>query len=150
MADGPMSRYRTLVAEGKIEADPAQRAAVEKLQLLHMRLADYVPSVGKKVALGWLGFGRKAAGADKTLRPFADLPRVFPRQPECCSSGTPRCRSQTPEGTRSAATRRHLCRSAGSPYRPEEQADKRRRLCQPMIAEYLHLSACGRGLESVL
>jgi len=67
MPDGPMSRYRALVAEGTIHADPAQRAAVEKLQLLYMRLEGYNPAVGKKVALGWLGFGRKAARADKAL-----------------------------------------------------------------------------------
>ena len=67
MSAGPMQRYRALVAEGAIRADPAQRAAVEKLQLLHMRLADYDPTRGKKVAMGWLGFGRKAAKADKPL-----------------------------------------------------------------------------------
>ena len=65
MINGPMPRYRELVRSGAIHADPAQRAAVEKLQLLHMRLADYDPAKGKQVALGWLGFGRKAAKADK-------------------------------------------------------------------------------------
>ena len=64
---GPMPRYRELVRSGAIHADPAQRAAVEKLQLLHMRLADYDPAKGKQVALGWLGFGRKGAKADKAL-----------------------------------------------------------------------------------
>jgi cell division protein ZapE len=67
MSDGPMPRYRELVAEGRIRADPAQRAAVEKLQILHMRLAGYDPSRRKKVALGWLGFGRKAARQDRFL-----------------------------------------------------------------------------------
>ena len=67
MIDGPMPRYRQLVQSGEIQADPAQRAAVEKLQLLHMRLKDYDPHEGKQVAMGWLGFGRKAAKADKTL-----------------------------------------------------------------------------------
>ena len=59
MIDGPMPRYRELVGSGDIHADPAQRAAVEKLQLLHMRLKDYDTHEGKQVALGWLGFGRK-------------------------------------------------------------------------------------------
>ena len=59
MADGPMARYRALIANGDIHADSAQRAAIEKLQLLHMRLGDYNPRRGKKVALGWLGFGRR-------------------------------------------------------------------------------------------
>jgi len=54
-----MARYRALIAEGNIHADSAQRAAVEKLQLLHMRLANYDPGRGKKVGLGWLGFGRR-------------------------------------------------------------------------------------------
>lgn len=67
MIPGPMPRYRALIASGDIRADPEQRAAVEKLQLLHMRLTDYDPSAGKNVALGWLGFGRKAAKQDKAL-----------------------------------------------------------------------------------
>ncbi len=67
MIDGPMSRYRALISSGELRADPEQRAAVEKLQLLHMRLGNYDPSEGKKVALGWLGFGRKAAKQDKVL-----------------------------------------------------------------------------------
>ncbi len=67
MSAGPMPRYRELVEQGRIKPDPAQRAAVEKLQLLHMRLAGYDPAQRKKVALGWLGFGRKAAKQDKIL-----------------------------------------------------------------------------------
>ncbi len=67
MSDGPMQRYRALVEQGRIRPDPAQRAAVEKLQLLHMRLAGYDPSKRMMVALGWLGFGRKAAKQDKFL-----------------------------------------------------------------------------------
>jgi len=54
-----MPRYRARIRDGDIRADPAQRAAVEKLQLLHMRLKDYNPGRGKKVSLGWLGFGRR-------------------------------------------------------------------------------------------
>ena len=54
-----MPRYRALVADGAIRADPAQRAAVEKLHLLHMRLKDYDPGRRKRVSLGWLGFGRR-------------------------------------------------------------------------------------------
>lgn len=54
-----MARYRALIADETIEADSAQRLAVEKLQLLHMRLRDYNPRRGKTVGLGWLGFGRR-------------------------------------------------------------------------------------------
>lgn len=67
MNSGPMPSYRKLIVEGSLHADPEQRAAVEKLQLLHMRLVDYDPAKGKNVALGWLGFGRKAAKQDKAL-----------------------------------------------------------------------------------
>lgn len=67
MSAGPMSRYRELVEQGRITADPAQRAAVEKLQLLHMRLQGYEPSRRKKVALGWLGFGRRGVRDESFL-----------------------------------------------------------------------------------
>jgi len=67
MSKGPMPRYRALVAEGALTADPAQHLAVEKLQLLHQRLMGYVPSRPRQVARGILGFGRKAAKADTPL-----------------------------------------------------------------------------------
>jgi cell division protein ZapE len=67
MADGPMSRYRALVAEGALTADPAQALAVEKLQLLHQRLIGWSPASRKKVARGILGFGRKASRADSEI-----------------------------------------------------------------------------------
>jgi len=57
--EGPISKYRALIAEGAITADDAQRSAVEKLQLLHIRLRNYNPARPKKVALGWLGFGHR-------------------------------------------------------------------------------------------
>ena len=56
--DGPMALYRRRVAEGALAADPAQRLAVEKLQLLAMRLADYNPARPKRVGLGRFGWGR--------------------------------------------------------------------------------------------
>ncbi len=58
MPDGPITRYRRMVAAGELRPDPAQAMAVEKLQLLHMRLRDYDPQKGKRVARGWFGFGR--------------------------------------------------------------------------------------------
>jgi len=67
MPDGPMSRYRARVAEGRLSADPAQALAVEKLQLMHQRLIGYSPRRPKKVSRGLLGFGRKAAKPDVTL-----------------------------------------------------------------------------------
>lgn len=59
MPDGPMSLYRDRVARGEIAADPAQRRAVEELQLLHMRLHDYNPARPKRVGLGLFGWGRE-------------------------------------------------------------------------------------------
>ncbi|MFO1142482.1 MAG: cell division protein ZapE [Amaricoccus sp.] len=53
-----MALYRRKVAEGAIEPDPAQRLAVEKLQLLAMRLADYQPAKPKRVGIGLFGWGR--------------------------------------------------------------------------------------------
>ncbi|TVQ52702.1 MAG: AFG1 family ATPase, partial [Rhodobacteraceae bacterium] len=67
MPETPMSRYRALVAEGRLRPDPAQRLAVEKLQLLHQRLVGWSPEAGKRVARGFLGFGRKAAKPDAVL-----------------------------------------------------------------------------------
>jgi len=67
MSDGPMARYRARLAEGALTSDPAQALAVEKLQLLHQRLVGYSPARPKKVARGFLGFGRKAAKADAPL-----------------------------------------------------------------------------------
>ncbi len=56
---GPMASYRALVASEKLDPDPAQRLAVEKLQLLHMRLDDYDPARPKRVGLGRFGWGRE-------------------------------------------------------------------------------------------
>ncbi len=54
-----MPLYRARVAQGALDADPAQRLAVEKLQLLHMRLRDYNPARPKSVGLGRFGWGRE-------------------------------------------------------------------------------------------
>jgi cell division protein ZapE len=53
-----MALYRRRVAAGELDADPAQRLAVEKLQILAMRLADYNPARPKRVGLGLFGWGR--------------------------------------------------------------------------------------------
>ena len=67
MPDGPMSRYRALIAAGRIAPDAGQALAVEKLQLLHQRLVGWSPAQHKKVARGFLGFGRKAAKPDSEI-----------------------------------------------------------------------------------
>ena len=56
---GPMPLYRQRVADGDLRADSAQRLAVEKLQLLAMRLKDYNPEKPKRVGLGLFGWGRE-------------------------------------------------------------------------------------------
>ncbi len=59
MADGPLPKFRALVASGQLQDDAAQRLAVEKLQLLHERLKDYDPARPKKVGFGLFGWGRE-------------------------------------------------------------------------------------------
>ncbi len=54
-----MALYRKRVAQGALAADPAQRLAVEKLQLLAMRLEGYDPARPKRVGLGRFGWGRE-------------------------------------------------------------------------------------------
>ncbi len=67
MPEGPLGRYRELIASGAVNDDVAQRLALEKLQLLHGRLKDYDPWKGKRVARGFFGWGREAAKKDADL-----------------------------------------------------------------------------------
>ncbi len=59
MPEGILKAYRERVASGRLREDTAQRLAVEKLQLLHMRLKDYNPVRPKKVGLALFGWGRE-------------------------------------------------------------------------------------------
>lgn len=59
MPDGPMSRYRELVASGELHPDTAQRGAVEKLQLLHLRLKTYEPRTARRSVWGLFGFAHR-------------------------------------------------------------------------------------------
>lgn len=59
MSDGPLFRYRALVADGTLKPDPMQSLAAEKLQGLHAALKHYAPQDG---ARGWkakLGLARR-------------------------------------------------------------------------------------------
>lgn len=67
MSEGPLARYRGLIASGTLQDDTAQRLALEKLQLLHNRLKDYDPGAGKRVSRGFFGWGREAARKDADL-----------------------------------------------------------------------------------
>lgn len=61
MAGAVASRYASMVAEGRLDADPAQRAIVEKLDQLAERLEAH-RLARKGSALGWL-FGKKEPAA---------------------------------------------------------------------------------------
>jgi len=54
-----ITAYRERLASGALSDDPGQRLAVEKLQLLHMRLQDYSAAAPRKVRLGIFGWGRE-------------------------------------------------------------------------------------------
>jgi cell division protein ZapE len=58
MSDGPIHRYRALVARGAIEPDQAQLPAVETLQVLHSRLDGYRPGEDKGGLRGLFRIGR--------------------------------------------------------------------------------------------
>src|ERR1700761_95769 len=51
LAAEPMAAYRALRQQGRIEPDPAQQFAVERLQSLYRALLDYHPEHGFR---GWL------------------------------------------------------------------------------------------------
>jgi cell division protein ZapE len=58
--DGPIARHEALLASGEVNADPAQRIAVEKLQALHERLDGYRPASTKSGWVELFGFGKRA------------------------------------------------------------------------------------------
>lgn len=63
MSDGPLYRYRQLVADGTLERDPVQELAAEKLQSLHHALVHYQPTSGKQ---GWFArFGKRDMKRDE-------------------------------------------------------------------------------------
>jgi cell division protein ZapE len=51
----PIARFRAMQRSGELVADPHQELAIEKLEILHHRLAQYDPRGGQ----GWLGFLRR-------------------------------------------------------------------------------------------
>ena len=65
--DGPLWSYRALRREGRLEADPGQQLAAEKLQSLHHALSHYRPESGRG---GWkarLGLARRKADPPQGL-----------------------------------------------------------------------------------
>jgi cell division protein ZapE len=72
---GPLARFRAQRHAGRIEADPAQELAAEKLQSLHHALAGYRPSSG---AAGWrerLGLARRREHPPQGLYIFGGVGR---------------------------------------------------------------------------
>jgi cell division protein ZapE len=64
--DEPLALYRRRIADGALRADPAQAAAVEKLQRLHRQLRSYAPPDPDNGhgLLAKLGFGKKKPAID--------------------------------------------------------------------------------------
>lgn len=59
MSQGPLQKYRAMIAAGGLRDDAAQRLAVEKLQLLHRRLEGYDPAKPSRFGFGLFGWGRE-------------------------------------------------------------------------------------------
>ena len=59
---GPLDAYAALVAQGAVESDPAQRLAIEKLEILHQRLALWTPPEARAARglFGWLTGARRS------------------------------------------------------------------------------------------
>ena len=78
MADTPLLAYREAVQQGRLKPDPAQELAAEKLQSLHLALADYRPAMGPA---GWMErFGlRRRSKAAFNWQP-SDAVDQMPRQ----------------------------------------------------------------------
>ncbi len=59
MTQGPLFKYRALIADGELRDDAAQRLAIEKLHLLHRRLEGYNPAKPSRFGRGLFGWGRE-------------------------------------------------------------------------------------------
>ena len=59
MGEGPLFRYRRMLAEGALEADSVQGLAAEKLQSLHNALKGYQPQKGGGGLKARLGLARR-------------------------------------------------------------------------------------------
>jgi cell division protein ZapE len=59
--DGPLAKYRALLAGGDLRPDPAQAMAVEKLESLCHAVAAFDPAQGSTGWLARFGFGQRSA-----------------------------------------------------------------------------------------
>ncbi len=58
--NGPLAKYRDLLAKGALRPDPAQAIAIEKLESLNNALANYRPVQGEQGWLARFGFGHRS------------------------------------------------------------------------------------------
>jgi len=75
MGDGPLAEYRARRRAGRLDPDPAQELAAEKLQSLHNALLHYEPAAGR---VGWrerLGLGRRREEPPQGLYLFGGVGR---------------------------------------------------------------------------
>ncbi len=75
MAEGPLAQYRALIAAGRLDGDPAQELAAEKLQSLFNALRNYRPASGMA---GWkarFGLGRRGEEPPQGLYVFGPVGR---------------------------------------------------------------------------
>ena len=66
--DGPLAKYRALIADGSLNPDPLQQIVLEKLQILWMRLSEQTYKRDAPAPRGFFGFGTKAAKKLPALR----------------------------------------------------------------------------------
>jgi cell division protein ZapE len=67
-----LERYRGMIGSGELTADPAQAVAVEKLQMLSNRLADYAPPAKTDI---FAFFTRKSGAVPRGLYIFGSVGR---------------------------------------------------------------------------
>lgn len=66
--DGPLPKYRALIADGSLNSDPLQQIVLEKLQILWLRLGERTYKRDAPKPRGFFGFGAKAAKKEPPLQ----------------------------------------------------------------------------------
>ncbi len=66
--DGPLPKYRAMIADGTLNPDPLQQIVLEKLQILWLRLGERTYKRDAPKPRGFFGFGAKAAKKEPPLQ----------------------------------------------------------------------------------
>jgi len=66
--DGPLPKYRAMIADGSLNPDPLQQIVLEKLQILWLRLGERTYKRDAPKPRGFFGFGAKAAKKEPPLQ----------------------------------------------------------------------------------